>query len=208
MRLLFYQWINGAIPQDPERLARICRIHLKTFLHRWDSIQFKFIQNGKGQLQNMRLEKTREEQRKYSESRKIGASVRWKDHDAHAMHAVCIDDALQSSTSSLTTTTKEKKVIKKRTPPTGVGYTPEFLEFWKAYPQRIGKGDAFRSWVKMTPPLSRCLQAIEEQKKGRKWKEGFIPNPATWINQRRWEDEVQPEPGHAKEKWEELIEGL
>ena len=38
------------------------------------------------------------------------------------------------------------------------------------------------------------LSAIDTQKKSDQWKKDggqFIPNPATWLNQRRWEDEVQ-----------------
>lgn len=37
--------------------------------------------------------------------------------------------------------------------------------------------------------------ALERQKRSRDWtKEGgqFVPYPATWLNQRRWEDEDEP----------------
>ena len=47
------------------------------------------------------------------------------------------------------------------------------------------------------------IAAVEAQKQGRAWTKdhgAYIPNPATWINQGRWEDEVtmiggRPDPG-------------
>ena len=42
-------------------------------------------------------------------------------------------------------------------------------------------------------PLSltnSMLEAIETQKLTDQWKRGVIPNPASWIRGRRWEDEV------------------
>jgi hypothetical protein len=70
-------------------------------------------------------------------------------------------------------------------------YTSDFLSFWHAYPSKTGKGEAWKSWNKNgRPPLDIILQAIETQKKGRRWIEGYIPNPSTWLNQKRWEDEI------------------
>jgi hypothetical protein len=73
-----------------------------------------------------------------------------------------------------------------------IKYTDEFLEFWKVYPEKVGKGKAFESWNRIGPPrpsVDEIKQSVERQKKSRKWKEGFVPLPATWLNQRRWEDE-------------------
>lgn len=85
-------------------------------------------------------------------------------------------------------------------PPTPQGgngcHVERFLKFWKAYPKKIGKGAAEKSWIKYEPSeelLVTILRAIEKQQCSIQWqKEGgqFIPNPATWLNQRRWEDEL------------------
>ncbi len=64
-RLLFHQWVNGFIPDDPARLARIAQCSLKSFPKRWRSIQFKFTPAGNGKLVNPRLEETRNEQEEY-----------------------------------------------------------------------------------------------------------------------------------------------
>lgn len=42
---------------------------------------------------------------------------------------------------------------------------------------------------KPSPVLPEILHGIARWCGSRKWQEGFIPNPATWLNQRRWEDD-------------------
>lgn len=87
----------------------------------------------------------------------------------------------------------EKSVDQSMTPAQG------FAEFWKAYPHKVGKGAAEKAWNKIRPSKSlvaEILQAVERAKKSAQWqKEGgrYIPNPATWLNQKRWEDELEPQ---------------
>ena len=72
---------------------------------------------------------------------------------------------------------------------------PAFDAFWQVYPKKTGKEaarKAFKKIPKSAHPL--LVPAVEAQKKSRQWMEEngrFIPNPATWLNQGRWEDEVQ-----------------
>jgi predicted phage replisome organizer len=74
-----------------------------------------------------------------------------------------------------------------------------FNTFWKSYPKRVGKGAAEKSFKKINPgkeTLNQMLEAIEKAKKSDQWKKDggqFIPNPATWLNQKRWEDELEIE---------------
>jgi hypothetical protein len=73
-----------------------------------------------------------------------------------------------------------------------------FTEFWNLYPKKIGKKAAYASWrrIKVTAELhDKMLAAIRLQKTGAQWQKDngqYIPNPATWLNQGRWDDEVQP----------------
>ena len=86
------------------------------------------------------------------------------------------------------------------TPPAGgagvvVPTTPldEFDQFWDAFPNKVGKKAARRSWERATdrPMIADILQAIARAKKGERWQRGYIPNPATWLNQGRWADVVE-----------------
>lgn len=69
-----------------------------------------------------------------------------------------------------------------------------FEQFWEAYPRKVGKGNARQAWAKIrvTDELfSTILNAVEQQKQWEQWQRDngqFIPHPATWLNQQRWED--------------------
>lgn len=71
-----------------------------------------------------------------------------------------------------------------------------FVDFWNSYPRKVARSDAQKAWIKLkvdSSLLATILKAIEEQKMSADWqKDGgkFIPHPTTWLNGRRWEDEV------------------
>ena len=73
--------------------------------------------------------------------------------------------------------------------------TERFDRFWQAYPRKIGKQAALKTWSKLKPSAELTeviLAAVEYQKTWNAWtKDGgqYIPNPSTWLNQGRWEDE-------------------
>lgn len=69
-----------------------------------------------------------------------------------------------------------------------------FNDFWSRYPRKIGKGAAEHSWSKLTLPDRKAVMerviAFAEEWDGRPSEDRqFCPHPATWLNQRRWEDE-------------------
>lgn len=75
-----------------------------------------------------------------------------------------------------------------------------FEQFWDVYPRRISKKKAEQSWakIKMTPDLlEKIIASVHVYRQTEQWmKDGgtFIPHPATWLNQERWEDEIAPTP--------------
>lgn len=74
--------------------------------------------------------------------------------------------------------------------------TVSFVLFWEAYPRHEGKQNALKAFLKINPDkelLDKMISSIERQKASPQWKDNggqFIPHPATWLNGRRWEDEV------------------
>lgn len=77
-----------------------------------------------------------------------------------------------------------------------------FERFWASYPRKVGKGAAWRVWVRLAPDealTSRMIAAVAVQAQTRQWrKDGgqFVPHPSTWLNQERWEDspEIEVDP--------------
>lgn len=70
-----------------------------------------------------------------------------------------------------------------------------FDRFWEAYPRHVGKDPARKAFVKLQPDealLEEMLTAMQRQKQSEQWQRDngqYIPYPATWLNQHRWEDE-------------------
>lgn len=74
------------------------------------------------------------------------------------------------------------------------GFPVGFADFWNSYPMRVKKQDALRAWKKQK--ADKCvpvvMAALERFKNSRGWKKDsgqYIPYPASWLNDRRWEDE-------------------
>jgi DNA-binding MarR family transcriptional regulator len=76
-----------------------------------------------------------------------------------------------------------------------------FEQFWTAYPKKVSKAQAQKVFRKLNPDealLDTMLAAIDQQKQTEQWmkNEGqYIPYPATWLNGRRWEDQIDPSAG-------------
>lgn len=77
-----------------------------------------------------------------------------------------------------------------------VEYTALFEQFWQAYPRKTAKPNAFKAWQKLRADEDAFLPKaiigdVEKRTRLRFWPldASKIPHPATWLNQRRWEDE-------------------
>jgi hypothetical protein len=90
------------------------------------------------------------------------------------------------------------------TPHTGV-MDKRFEEFWSVYPKKVGKGAAKTAFMKIKPSqelTDKMVEAVRVASKSIQWqkeKGQFIPNPSTWLNQGRWEDNMEVEPPKPKE---------
>lgn len=90
---------------------------------------------------------------------------------------------------------QEKEKEKDIPLPTLPGEVSEFDRFWSEYPKKVGKIAAKKAFerARNRTTLESLLTAIRRQKCGSQWSRDngqYIPNPATWLNQGRWEDEV------------------
>ena len=75
-----------------------------------------------------------------------------------------------------------------------------FKEFWELYPKKMARKVAVAAWNKLDPNpdlVGTMLISLRLQRESEQWKKNdgeFVPLPATWINQGRWEDKVMPLP--------------
>lgn len=84
-----------------------------------------------------------------------------------------------------------------------------FNEFYSTYPKKVGREAALKAWLKngdvITSEYETIIASLKKQIP--LWTEKqFIPNPATWINGKRWNDElIQRESLSKKCKEDEML---
>jgi hypothetical protein len=75
-----------------------------------------------------------------------------------------------------------------------------FARFWDAYPKKVGKAEAERAWGRLgvdEQMLSAIMAAVAEQSRQPSWRDTtrkYVPNASTWLNGRRWEDQIGSSP--------------
>lgn len=102
---------------------------------------------------------------------------------------------------------KEKEKEKERSKPSPASGKPMrgtsgpadgFEDFWAVWPKRVDKQSAIAAWRKLKPDAAlagQIVAAVQRHAGSEAWlRDGgqFIPYPSTWLNGRRWEDEVEP----------------
>lgn len=82
----------------------------------------------------------------------------------------------------------------------GAGYTPEFLNFWEAYPLKRDKGAAFKAWKKLnTAEHTAVMAGVYRYANDPNLEKRYTKYPASWLNARAWEDET-PLPARTEKK--------
>ena len=101
-------------------------------------------------------------------------------------------------------TQNKKEIRKENDPPVapqGAGAEiwdkPAWERFWAMYPRKVDKAKAIRAWNrlradrKLMQTMSAALKAQIASEEWRRDNGRAIPYPSTWLNNRRWEDEVR-----------------
>lgn len=77
--------------------------------------------------------------------------------------------------------------------PIAITIGSSFDLFWKSYPKKVAKIYAAKCWGKVNGDkhVDKILLAIERWRATPQWQDPqFIPDPSTFLNRHRWEDEV------------------
>jgi uncharacterized protein YdaU (DUF1376 family) len=191
IRLLAYAWSTEdcGLPDDDEELSRLSRLGEDWFKGGSTTVRRCFFKNG-DRLYNKRLLEEQKKQILWREKSKQGGIKSGKIRNIDKLikegslnHPSSAPVEPLGNISSSSSSSIKPPIV-----------PHDFDVFWKAYPKKIGKGAALKSWKKNShPSIEKILVALEIQKGSEQWKKEngqFIPNPATWLNQGRWEDEI------------------
>lgn len=182
--LLAVSWQRGPLPDDMDHLARLTAnppIEVLRFV-----LESYWTRTETGWL-NARMELEREKVatsfKKRSDAGKKGMLARWEGqknekNDNNAITMLYQNDNIQN---------QNHKHIKDT--------LVRFDVWWSEYGKKRNRKGCVRVWK------SKRLEAkadvlIEDTKKrktqDRRWLEGYQPDPLTYLNQERWEDEIEP----------------
>lgn len=195
---------DGAIAYDEKRLARRCGITKAAFVNAVNGLcdEGKLsLQNGK--VSNHRAEKELSARDIRSQKASASAQERWRGHElktvenqhpenANASAKQCSDDANQN---------QNQKEIDKSISSARVR-VEKFDEFWEAYPHRHGAKqgkkaalEKYKKALKSGATEADIIAGAIRYQRDRKAIDNFAPNPATWLHNAGWQDEIEPAKG-------------
>ena len=212
--LLCHAWLEGGIPPDCDRLARLCRVSTPAFSRLWPSLEPLFQPQGaNGRLINRRMEEERAKQQSYkqaqADSGRVGANIRWGRHSRP--NGVAINSPMAKNSSSSPTPTAVTTPL----PPffsdsedfgqsDSMGGLPGFDDFRRGYDQ-TGKPLSEDDWMRaaliwVNSDLERIAKEVtaelrhelingwQDLVKNKQHK--LIPNPATWLKRQPWRNRL------------------
>jgi hypothetical protein len=80
-----------------------------------------------------------------------------------------------------------------------------FFEFWSVWPsgkRKVGKHEALRIWQRddCEEIAQRIIDHLKVMKLTEQWRTGFEPMPSTYLGQKRYFDEIQPDQTMVQER--------
>jgi hypothetical protein len=136
----------------------------------YESKRLKLSENGR-KGGRPKANETKENQKLFSESKKSQEEEKEEDKE------------------------KDKEEDKDKKKEKAYALASMFARFWAVYPRKEAKQTALKAFTKINPDealLATILSAVERFKNTAQWQEDggqYVPHPATFLNQRRWEDE-------------------
>ena len=188
IRLLTMQHQNGGYISEKDMLF-ICKSYD-------EDIYAKFKISEDGMYYNQRLLDEMTKRKSYSESRRSNRKGKDVTEDVkkdNHMSNICktYDKHMENENEdvNINDNDNELKVLKNK-------YNEEwFDEFWSVYPKKVAKKQVynkFRSLVRDELTLNKIISDVKTKSSTDDWikQNGqFIPNPLTYLNQERWNDE-------------------
>ena len=185
-RALDYYYLHETpLTSDIQKLARLLmltdyQIELMSVLDEF----FVVVADG---FTNPRADEEIKQYQSFSEAGKRGAAKRWSQGGDRGANRGAIDPPIANNNHKPLTINHKPK--EKQSREISLVVYDDFDTFWQSYPQKVGKEAARKSWHKLKPNINKILSALSWQIESDQWRKGYIPNPATYLNQGRWQDE-------------------
>lgn len=188
--LIAHYWSHGSLPSDEAVIARITRMTARQWAQSRDVLRSLFGDNWC----HKRIDK---ELAQAIEKSKVNSANAKRRHSDGIAKAVRSDTQLQPQPELQREDKKEVALcapvgVARETNPAGWPIDA-FDQFYRKFPHKVGKQAALKAFAKAkrsakAPPFSKIITALDQyiasKPPDRSW-----CNPATWLNEGRWDDE-------------------
>lgn len=188
LSLIMHYWSTGVLPPDDYSLATIARMTDREWLQHKATIQAFFYDGWKHKRIEAEIARAAERYERRARAGSKGGKA------AHAEQ--CSSNATALPDQPTTYNHKEERREEERTRASALDFA--FDQFWQLYPNKVGKSAAQKAFGRASKQvdlltLMSGLAAYVSKTDDRPW-----CNPATWLNQGRWDDQPQEAPQHGK----------
>jgi uncharacterized protein YdaU (DUF1376 family) len=199
-RLLLDHYYSTAspLPSEASTLYRICRAFDEGERNAVDFVISQFFELRADGHHNSRADRQLviqdEQHRRLSEGARKTNAKRWGTPSPSESPSESPSGRI-SKAKAKAKYQREEKTLSAASPPVSVNLpvADGFEQFWTTYPKKVAKDAAYRAWRKVKPEEVDAILARLELNKIGEWvgkEKQYIPNPATWLNGRRWTDEI------------------
>lgn len=200
-RLLSYCWREGSIPSDDQALSMLCKGASTTVI---SVVKSRFRQHPDlvGRLTHKRLDEEREKQavwrKKSADGGKKSAKKRWGSNTNKNVRVVreCLHNG---DNQSLTLPSSSSSSLSKKpySPLRDLVGVADAEMIYQAYPRKAARKSAIKAIQKACKEISLddLLEKVKAYAAASVWMERqYIPHPATWFNDGRWDDPLPERP--------------
>lgn len=191
----------GSIPDDDCVLARWARLTPDRWSVCRTSVLAAFTLGTDSRWHQKRLRREYERLMERKRENQKAAKSRWH-KDVHASALPSQSLAVAVPVASAKKEPKPKTIVQQKP----LDATP-FYVFWDLYPRREAKAKALLKWERMSnADRNAALAGIHSWRESGRWDDPrFIPMPATYLNGRRWEDEITPRTDSSRQSYRDAV---
>lgn len=193
-RLLDIHWRDGHIPADPEKIRALARFPDDKFECAWPTIRPFFNKRGGRQntLVNDRMKSLLDRLSRDLRQKSNAGKARWnKELQANEKRPLCDPDPDPDPEEEK----KEEEPLSVSSPHAkSQPRNQRFAEWWACYPKKTGRKPCEAIWIRrqLDSQAERLIADTRDRVvRDVGWLDGFVPNPSTYLNQDRWEDDVK-----------------
>jgi uncharacterized protein YdaU (DUF1376 family) len=197
LKLISHYWQHGSLPSEDARLARIAGRSESEWLSMKPMLQAFFKDSWSHARIDRELIRQKAAHEGNSARAKKAAAARWSkdqslssDDDATGNASSISQAPIKQSLANANQSHNQNHNHISKPEPKNIRSPKlaEFEQFWSEYPRKTAKGGAEKAWLKAIGQTD--AETILAGLRSAKFSSDpqYVPHPATWLNQRRWED--------------------